>query len=137
MDAISSGASVLTFVELASTLAIRAKQLYDFWSSVEEAPEDIQAIARDIQLIQDILEEIAEHDGTKIVRRSLEDCYQKVLILHTLVSELEPGFASSKRRVRKLAAIKAVFRKDKTQKILESLAATKQSLSLALQASQA
>ncbi len=137
MDAISAGASVLTFVELAATLVVRAKELYDFWASVEDAPEDFQSIARDVHLIKDILEEITEHDETMIVRGALEECYRRVGMLQSVVANLAPGFAASKRRTRKWAAIKTVFRKDQIQKIQDSLSATKSSLSLALQTSQA
>ena len=139
MDPLSGGASVLAFVGLASQLATSIKKLYDFWSSIEGAPQEIRTIARDIHLIEDILEEInlegKDHLLQRTTKIALQQCAESVQQLTTLVGALEPGFASSKPRIRKWSAIKAVFRKEKIKRIQCSLSETKLSLSLSLQSS--
>lgn len=139
MDPLSGGASVLAFVGLASQLAVNIKKLYDFWASVEDAPQDIRAITRDVRLIKDILEEIATEEESHLLHRTtqtaLQECDATLEELNALIVGLEPGFNSSKRRVRKWIAIKVVFRKDKIKRIQGLLSETKLSLSLSLQSS--
>ncbi|KUJ17586.1 uncharacterized protein LY89DRAFT_718256 [Mollisia scopiformis] len=133
MDPITITATV---VGLASKLVISIKQICEFWTSIEDAPEYFMSIARDLRLLQSILEGIEEVDDTTIVRLVLEECSERLEKLHTIVAQLETGFLSSKGRVRKWTALKAVFRSDQIRKIQESLSHTKQSLILAMQMSQ-
>lgn len=137
MDPLSGGASVLAFVGLASQLAINIKKLYDFWLSIEDAPQEIRAIARDIRLIEDILEEIAFEEENYLLHRTtrtaLQACAETLQEVNALVVDLEPGFASSQRRVRKWNGVKTVFRKDKIKRMQGVLSETKLSLSLSLQ----
>lgn len=139
MDPLSGGASVLAFVGLASQLAVGIKKLYAFWASIEDAPEDIRAIARSIRLIEEILEEISLEEETYLLQRTLrtalKECANTLEELNALVVDLEPGFASSKRRVRKWNGMKAVLRKDRIKKTQGYLSELKLSLSLSLQSS--
>jgi hypothetical protein len=97
-----------------------SRNLYDFWSSIEDAPQEIRAIARDVHLIEGILEEIdveeEHHLFQRTTRTALQQCAESVQDLISLGVDLEPGFASSKRRIRKWSGLKAIFRKGKNQK---------------------
>jgi hypothetical protein len=42
MDGLSSGASILAVVSLAIQLADSVKKIYEFWESVQDAPEVIR-----------------------------------------------------------------------------------------------
>jgi hypothetical protein len=139
MDPLSGGASVLAFVGLASQLAQNIKKLYDFWSSIQDAPQEIRAISRDISLVANILNEIAEeeehHQYHPTSRAALHECEESVRALTAIVVDLEPGFAASSRRIRKWSSLKIVLRKDKIKRIQASLSEAKSSLSLSLQSS--
>ena len=139
MDPLSGGASVLAFVGLAAQLAQNIKKLYDFWSSIQDAPQEIRAIGRDISFVTNILDEIAQEEEHHLYhptsRAALLECEESLRALTALVVDLEPSFASSNRRIRKWSSLKAVLRKDKIKRIQASLSETKISLSLSLQSS--
>ena len=72
--------------------------------------------------------------GSKI-SQGLEICLQKVNDLFVLIEDLEPGFSSSTKRVRKWSALKWVLRESKIKKFKQSLGEAKTTLILALQIS--
>lgn len=62
MEGLGSAATVFAVLSIADQLADRIKQLYGFWSAVGEAPENIRAIAADLEPLLGILSQIAK-DG--------------------------------------------------------------------------
>jgi len=59
MEGLSTAASVIVVVSLTIQLAESVKKLRDFWNSIKQAPEDIRAIATDLELLSSVLAEIA------------------------------------------------------------------------------
>lgn len=62
MEALGSAATVFAVVSVADQIAERVKQLYEFWSAVSEAPDNIRAIAADLEPLLGVLSQIAK-DG--------------------------------------------------------------------------
>ncbi|CAD6593136.1 MAG: hypothetical protein ASARMPREDX12_006859 [Alectoria sarmentosa] len=131
---VASGIAVLT---IAVQLAESVKKLCDFWNSIKEAPEDIQAISLDLELLSSVLTRIAnetqhvEPDATLVA--SLNSCCAKVRILTTLLNDIEPGFASSSLRIRKWTAFKAVLKHGQLMKFQAALERLKGTLLLVQQ----
>src|SRR4051812_6583045 len=62
MDGLSGAASIVAVVSFTVQLAESAKKLYDFWNSVDEAPDFVHEIVVDLKLFSTILAEIALHE---------------------------------------------------------------------------
>lgn len=139
MDGISGAASGIAVVSLAIQLADSIKKLCEFWDSVQDAPNDIRAIVKELRLFSAVLEGIQlnelRYGPDPITRSVLESCADKVSALVGLVDDLEPGFASMSIRVRKWSAFKATLRSEKIKKFRVSLDETKITLRLARQSS--
>jgi len=134
MEPLSGGASVIAFVSLAVQLADSIKKLSDFWSSIQEAPQEISALVSDLRLISAVLQEIRNDvrdsapDSTSM--QALRGCESLVGGLNALVDDLAPGFTSESRRVRKWTALKAFRRSEKIRKFHGDLANMKSTLNL-------
>jgi hypothetical protein len=61
MEGLGAAASVFAAVQVADQIAERIKQLYEFWSVVNEAPENIQAIASDLRLLSSVIVQISNN----------------------------------------------------------------------------
>ena len=137
MDGLSAVASGIAVFQLAVQLAESFKKICDFWKSIEEAPEEIQAISGDLNLLSSVLIKIAqetqhvEPDTTLIA--ALNGCRVKVKTLTTLLNEIEPGFASKSLRIRKWTAFKAVLKHRELTKFQEALERLKSTLLLVQQ----
>ena len=130
-------ASAIAVVSLAIQVADSVKQLYDFWKSVKEAPEDIQAITTDLELLQSIFSNIA-HDAQhaepdQVLTVVLQRCNSNVEKLVTILKAIEPGFASASLRARKWTAVKSVLMNSKLKKFQEIIERLKTSLLLVQQ----
>lgn len=131
MEGLSVAASGIAVVSIAFQLAESVKKLCDYWNSIKEAPEDIEAISMDLELLSSILTQIA-HEAQHVELDSnlvpaLNGCWGKIKTLTTLLNEMEPGFASTSLRVRKWTALKAVLKRGQLMKFqgaLESLKCT-------------
>ncbi len=62
MDGLSGAASVIAVVSFAIQLAESTKKLYDFWKSVDDAPDSVREIVADLKLLSTTLTEIAIHE---------------------------------------------------------------------------
>lgn len=137
MDGSSGAASGMAVVSLALQLGGSIKQLYDFWDSVNEAPDEIQGITLDLSLLASVLTEMAseeQHYGPDhTLNKVLEACCDRVSKLTRITSDMEPGFASRSLRVRKWTAFKAVLKGEKIQKFQTILEGLKSTLMLAQQ----
>ena len=130
-EALSTAASGIAVVSIAVQLADSVKKLCDFWTSVKEAPEDIQAISTANELLSNdliLIADEAQHvelDTTLIA--TLNACWVKVKLLTSLLGDIEPGFASKSPRIRRWTAFRAVLKHGqltKFQAALESLKGT-------------
>ena len=137
MDGLSAAASGIAVVSIAVQSAESVKKLCDFWKSIEEAPEDVQAVSIDLELLSSVLTQIAyeaqhvEPDATFVA--ALSGCWVKIGILITLLNEVEPGFASTSSRVRKWTAFKTVWKCRQLTKFQEALERLKGTLLLVQQ----
>ena len=125
MDGLSSAASGVAVVSVAVQMAESVKKLYDFWRSIEEAPEDVRMISMDLELLSSVLTRIANEaqhaEPEAMLASALNGCWAKVKLLHTLLNEIEPGFASSSLRTRKWTAFKIVLKQRQLTKFQEAL----------------
>lgn len=137
MDGLSGAASGMAVVSLALQLGGSIKQIYDFWDSVTDAPDDIRAITTDLSLLASVLTEIAseeQHSGPDhTLKKVLETCCDRVNKLTRITSDMEPGFASRSLRVRKWTAFKAALKGEKIRKFQTILEGLKSTLMLAHQ----
>jgi hypothetical protein len=86
MEGLGAAASVFAVVSVADQIAERVKQLYQFWSSVSEAPATIHAIAADLGLLSNVLAQISQNcqqhgtDSltTDVLKGCKFSCIQKV-----------------------------------------------------------
>ena len=80
MNVVSSLASLAGIGSFAIQLADAVKKLSEFCSSVQDAPEDIKTIVRDLQTLSNILHEI-EKERHRWKRRNFEhpQCYRDLL----------------------------------------------------------
>ena len=101
MDGLSGAASGIAVASIAIQLADSIKKLYEFWESVQDAPNDIRAVVKELRLLSAVLEGIQSNErryGPDPTTTSvLESCADKVTALLGLVDDLEPGFASTSR----------------------------------------
>lgn len=137
MEPLSSAASCLAVVSLALQLADGIKQLCEFWISVKEAPDDIHTIATDLELLSAVLAHMA-HEAQQVepdpaLEAALLVCNDEVRKLIHLTNEMEPGFASMSRRIRRWTAFKAVLNREKLQRFQKVLERLKITLVLAQQ----
>ena len=136
-EGLSTAASGVAVLSLAVQLVESVKKLCDFWNSIKEAPEDIQAISTDLELLSSALKGIAyetqhvEPDAALVA--ILNGCSVKVKILTALLNEIEPGFTSTSSRVRKWTAFKAVLKHVQLVKFQAALERLKSTLLLAQQ----
>lgn len=138
MDA---AASTIAIVSLALQLANSTKKLYEFWNSIKDAPDDIRGISTDLEFLSSILQQIgleaqyqAQYQppdpGTQT---ALRFCVEKINAIGSLITDIEPDFASTSLRKRKWSAVKAVVRQKDYQKCQESLNRMKTTLLLVQQ----
>ena len=137
MEGLSAAAGGMAVVSVAMQLAENFQKLCEFCKSIKEAPEYIRAITIDLELLSNILTQIAhelqhvEPDTALIA--ALNGCYLKVKTLNTLLNKIELGFASTKSHIRKWTAVKAVMKQGELVKVQEALDSLKGTLFLALQ----
>jgi hypothetical protein len=141
MEVLSGVSSALAVISLAIEVGDRIKKLCDFWDSIQEAPQNIRTIAKDLSIISTVLEDIRDEARSarpfsKALSASfaaLEQCQESLGLLQSLVQEVEPGFESERKRVRKWSAFKAVWKGDRIRKFRQELLDVKMTLILARQ----
>ena len=137
MDGLSGAAGVIAVGSVTVQLADSVKKLRDFWCSVKDAPDDVRAIAGDLEVLSRILAEISletqTQDQSPSTKAALLRCIDGTKPLAAIVEDLEPGFESRSARTRKWSALKTVFKAEKIKKYQSSLEGVKTSLILAQQ----
>jgi hypothetical protein len=144
----------IAVVSLALQLGAGFIKLYDFWGTVQDAPHEVNEMLLDLKLLSRILNELVNrNDPSPHVKDALEHCDSKVEVslllsypirplrssaanssklLLSIVTEFEPNFSSSVRRIRMWNAFKAARKKQKLKRFRDSLQETKTTLLLAL-----
>ena len=137
MDGLLAAASAMAIVSLAVQLADTAKQLCDFWSSIKDAPGNIRTVIADLELLTNVLAEIAfeaQHTGPDTTLAAvLQSCTGKLKSLAALTNNLEPGFYSRSSKIRKWSAVKLILKREKMTRFQEVLESLKSTLVLAQQ----
>ena len=104
MEGLSAAASVIAVSSLAFQLAEGTKKLFEFWDSIQNAPEEVNDIKLELES----------------------------LTIKSLTADIESGFASSKIYTRKWSALQAVLSRKKMEKVQRSLERLKATLLLVL-----
>ena len=134
MDGLSSAASGIAVASIAIQLVNSIKMLCDFWGAVKNAPNEINAIFEDLELLSTVLSDIrdnAQANGPEILtERALTRCETKIKALLEEIQQLLPDLASTKPRGRKWSAFKVTLKAEKIKSIGESLKDSKMTLLL-------
>ena len=135
MDPFSGAASGFAVVSLAGQVAVGVKNLYSFWSSIKDAPNDIQSLSKELKLLLTILQNIEEgeqcYGPDAATTDVLGSCRAQVNSLTAITEGLERGFTTRSSSRRKWGVLKAVFKRDMIQKFQDILRDTKVTLLLA------
>ena len=123
-------ASIFAVVSLAGQLGGGVANLLTFFESVRSAPEYLRGIEKDLKLLLPILESISFDEPT--YDDILQDCNAKIHNLQDIVNQLEPGFASSHRRIREWTALKATRKASQIRKFKAVLEEMKSNLIIAI-----
>ena len=137
MDGLSAAASGIAVVSIAIQLAESMKKAHDFWSSVKDAPEDIQLLSIDLKLWSSLFAQIAEeaqnYPPNDVLIAALERCTITVKSLTKILDEIEPGFSAQSSRRRYWAAFKTVLKGGKIAKFQGTLERLNSTLQLVQQ----
>jgi DNA repair ATPase RecN len=115
MDGLSAASGAFVVVSLALQIADGIKKLCEFWESIQEAPKTIRFIAKDLNTISEIVEDIRQeaNNATPYTHAfsaslaAMDQCSDRLDTLRGLLEELKLGFSSTSRRIRKKSALKA------------------------------
>ena len=136
MDGLSAAASVIAVASLAFQLAESTKNLFEFWDSVQHAPEEINDIKSELESLRNVLEQIgheAQHQpSSPSTASALRLCSRKINTIRSLTADIESGFTCSRIRTRKWSALRAAFKREKIEKVQNSLNRLKATLILVL-----
>ncbi|MCJ1288454.1 hypothetical protein MMC26_007812 [Xylographa opegraphella] len=124
--------SIVTII----TVCDQVRKIYDFWSSVQDAPVEVAVILENLQAIQAITERLAKDpddysDPDAPLHTVLQTCSKSIVRLEALLADFD--ISSPSRRKRRWAAVKAVWKRDQLEKFQVLLERTKSSLVLATQ----
>jgi hypothetical protein len=123
-------ASIFAVVSLAGQLGGGVANLLTFFESFKDAPEYVRGIEKDLKLLLPILEGISFDEPT--YDDILQDCNAKIHNLQDIVNQLEPGFASSHRRIREWTALKTTRKASRIRKFKAVLEEMKSNLIIAM-----
>ena len=136
MEGLSAAASVIAVTSLALHLAESTKKLFEFWDSIQNAPDEVNDIKLELESLRNVLEQIgheAQHQPpNRLVEPVLRLCSRKINTVRSLTTDIESGFTSSKICTRKWSALRAVWSRKKLEKVQSSLERLKATLILVL-----
>ena len=136
MEGLSAAASVIAVTSLALHLAESTKKLFEFWDSIQNAPEEVNDIKLELESLKNVLEQIgheAQHQPpNRLVEPALRLCSRKINTIRSLTIDIESGFTSSNICTRKWSALRAVWSRKKLEKVQSSLERLKATLILVL-----
>ena len=112
------------------------QQILDFWSSIKDAPTDIQDLLEELQILANLLSEVdsSQNNGPNSSSQlaAAKYCKNAATSITDVVKDLADGFAMSKGR-RRWTAVIAVLKEKKMAKSLQRLERAKMMLFLAQQ----
>ncbi len=130
MEALGGAASVIGVASLAIQVCEELKKIHDFWQSVKEAPDDIKRISTEVNLFMTLLTIIAtdyqrqdfdpRNPNHVVAADMLKLCLATVREMKDGVKDLESRFSTGTLS-RRWASVKFVFRKDKTEKVMQQI----------------
>lgn len=125
-------ASALAVAELAGKLGVSVLRLQELWREVQDVPENINQLTRQLDLLRPILLDMEfQNDATASL--SIQYCQQAVDELESLAADIQRQIISAKRSLRTITKLKVSFRKDTIRGYHERLQFSMQMLSLAQQ----
>ena len=136
MDGLSAAASVMAVASLAFQFAESIQKISELWCSIQRAPEEINDIKTELQLLRNVLKQIGHeapyHPSGASTLWALKLCSGKIDTIKSLTVGFESGLTSSGVFTRKFSALRAVFRREKVEKVQDSLNRLKSTLTLVL-----
>ena len=118
-------ASSFAVASLAIQLVDSLTKAHEFWSSIKDAPDDIQSLSFDLKLWSTLFAEIADeakhYPPNDLLATALKRCKFTVDSLTAILNEIEPGFSAESRRRRSWAAFKTVVKARKVKKFQGTL----------------
>ena len=128
MEPLSGAASIITVASLAIQICESMKKVYGFWQSVKDAPDDIAHITVEMNVFIRWLTIIANkfqrqfgdvHKESEIAAiDALEHCVQVVRRMRKITNDIEDDLARKKHQ-RRWALLKAAFRKERIEKMVQ------------------
>ena len=135
-------ASGVSIGSIAIQIVGSVQQILDFWSSIKDAPSDIQDLLEELQILANLLLEFDNNPNASkqaAAAKATEYCKNAATSIDSVVKDLADGFkdladgfAMSKAR-RRWTAVKAVLKEKKLTRSLQRLERAKLMLSLAQQ----
>ena len=136
MDGLSAAASVIAVPALALQLVESTQKILNFWDSIQHAPEEIDEIKLDLEYLRNVLEQIgneAQHQPSSALAVStLNLCSKKINAVRSLTVRFESKLKCSGISTRKWSALRVVLRREKIEKVQNSLSSIKATLALAV-----
>lgn len=136
MEGLSAAASVIAVTSLALQLAENIRKRSEFWDSVQNAPTEVNDIKLELRSLKDVLEQIScdaqYQQANPSIVLALRLCSEKINVIRSLTADIESDLLSSRIRTRKWSALQAAFKRDKIEKVHNSLNRSKGTLTLAL-----
>ncbi|KAF6794618.1 hypothetical protein CSOJ01_13661 [Colletotrichum sojae] len=128
--------SVLTVAEMAGKLGSSVLRLQRLWREVQDVPENINQLTRQLDLLRPILLDMesqhSDNDQTT-TSLSIQYCHQAVDELERLAEDLQRQIVSAKKSLRTITKLKVTFKKDAMRGYHERLQLSMHMLSLAQQ----
>lgn len=126
---------VVSIASLAIQLGDKVQQVHDFWHSFKQAPAEIQQILQDLDSFSDLLDAGPRSNSNydPLVLQILQRCDEKIEILRTRVTKLEPGFRSQKAVIRQWSSFNVVLKRKIIEKSQTAIRDAKSDLVLANQ----
>ena len=133
-------ASGISIGSLAIQIVSSIQQLLDFWSTVKDAPENVQALLQEINILGNLLSEIDGNEGeehSSVIRQAItkatEYCQLALDKIDTVLRDLASGLYSTRGRIKHWTAVKTALKDKRLEKSLVRLERAKSLLNLAYQ----
>ena len=138
MAALGTAAGVIAVISLSIQLAERAEKLHNFWVSVRDAPLEIKVVIEELEILRDILTQIAAdeteqqryHSTTHLSIKVMEKCQINLDALYTITTEFWPHFTESSNKRLDWTTLKAASNRDKIEHFQKLVERTKSSVML-------
>lgn len=113
------------------------KQLVDFWSTVQDAPENINSLFNDLELLSEILVQISQlnqHHGHNLhLEKATVACERQISGLQKKIAAAVSGFNANSRIRQKWSSLKISLKDKEILGLRSTVADTKSTLMLVLQ----